>query len=115
MHEIRLECIRIHQEKQADIVQNTVSMNEAVYNDLRAASPVKNNISPAHDQVHNNLTYTAYTIYIHTPTCVRIFWTPVHMQGSSTNRAATPLPPSALNGVSQIIWPVHMSTRTSCS
>lgn len=44
--EIRLECIRIHQEKQADIVQNTVSMNEAVYNDLRAASPVKNNTSP---------------------------------------------------------------------
>ena len=41
-------------------------------------------LSPAHNQVHNNLTYTAYSIYIHTPTCVRMFWTPVHVQGSKS-------------------------------
>ena len=45
-NEISLECIRKHKQEHADFIQNTVSMNEDVYHDIKTASPIQSNTSP---------------------------------------------------------------------
>ena len=59
--------------------------------------------------------YILYNIYLGS-TCLNILAIPVHVPGTKYKWVATPLlPPSALNGVGQVVWPVHVSTCTSCS